>query len=65
MGDSRQLLKSLEQAVFEFPALIIVELLRVSEAWNKVVKDLFGSCFAKLVSGWIGLCKAGKVVYKD
>ena len=60
---SCQLLKSLEQGVLEFPTLVMVELLRVPEAWNEVVEDLFGRCFARLVSSCVGLSKTGEVIY--
>ena len=61
--NSCQLLESLKQGVLELPALVMVKLLRVPEAWNEIVEDLFSRCFASLISSWVGLSKTGEVIY--
>ena len=62
--DTTQLMQSLEQVVFKFRTLVMVQLLRKTKSHDELVEDFVTSCPTFGISGWINLHKPCEVIYQ-
>ena len=67
MGYTGMLLESLKQMIFKLSALVMMQTSRETIFQAEIVENQVSCGLATFVSGWVGLCKTGKVVddYKD